>query len=138
MSKKYSLHCQIFFQSNREKKISGMPAKNEPLVFAQPNLIQYLSEGEVDKKIFLLLCYLSLTTQLLIRLKKVQVTCFKGSLSKEGFEQRTPTGSKAFSLLLCLDATKFLSLSVYSYSDKFPPKMWAKPPHKNTKSPLPA
>ena len=35
-------------------------------------------------------------------------------LSKGVFERRTSTGSESFSLLISLDATKFVLLSVYS------------------------
>ena len=39
-----------------------------------------------------------------------------GSLSSDDFERRTSTGSEPFSLLICLDATKFILLKCfYSY-----------------------
>ena len=34
--------------------------------------------------------------------------------SKDVFERRTPTGSEAFSLLVCFDATKFVFLSFFT------------------------
>ena len=43
-----------------------------------------------------------------------------GNLSDGVFERRTPTGSKAFSVLICLDAAKFGLLSVFTLRDDFP------------------
>ena len=37
-----------------------------------------------------------------------------GSLSSDVFERRTSTGSKVFSLLTCLDDTKFVFLSFFT------------------------
>ena len=37
-----------------------------------------------------------------------------GSLSRDVFERRTSTGSELFSLLVCLDANKFVLLSFFS------------------------
>ena len=37
-----------------------------------------------------------------------------GSLSSNVFEQRASAGSEIFPLLLCLDATKFILLSVFT------------------------
>ena len=37
-----------------------------------------------------------------------------GNLSKDAFERRTPTESEAFSVLICLDATKFGLLNVFT------------------------
>ena len=53
------------------------------------------------------------------------------------FEQRTSTRSYAFSLLICLDSTTFLLLSVFALTDTIYPKILAKPLPKNAKSPLP-
>ena len=44
-----------------------------------------------------------------------------GSLSKDVFEQRTSTGSKAFSLLICLEVNKIcISKFLFSYKDDLP------------------
>ena len=50
-------------------------------------------------------------------LRSKNLTLFQraiGSLSSDVFELRRSTGSEPFSLLVCLDATKFISLSVQS------------------------
>ena len=47
---------------------------------------------------------------------------------KDVFEQRTSTGSKALSLLICLDAyNKFVLLSFFTLIEMICPKMWAQP-----------
>ena len=48
-------------------------------------------------------------------------------------------GSEAFSLLICLDATKFvlLHVSVFTVIATTCPKIWTKPLPMNAKSPLP-
>ena len=43
-----------------------------------------------------------------------------GNLSKGVFERRTPTGSKASSVLICLDAAKFGLLSIFTKRDDLP------------------
>ena len=58
-------------------------------------------------------------------------------LSKGVFERRTSNGSEAFFLIVCLDGTKFVLLSVFTLIEMIWPKMWAKPLSKNAKSPLP-
>ena len=61
-----------------------------------------------------------------------------GNLSKDVFEQRTLTRSDALnSVLICLDSTTFLLLSVFTLKDTICPKILAKPLPKNAKSPLP-
>ena len=47
------------------------------------------------------------------------------------------TGSKALSLLICYDASKFVLVSVYSLIKTIWPKLWAKSLPKNENSPLP-
>ena len=59
--------------------------------------------------------------------------CFK----ELKFDQRTSTRSCAFSLLIFLDFTTFLLLSVVTLKDTICPKILAKPLPKNAKSPLP-
>ena len=50
------------------------------------------------------------------------------SLSKDVFEQRTSTGSKAFSLLICLDGyNKFVLLNFSTLIETLCPKIWAQP-----------
>ena len=54
------------------------------------------------------------------------MTLSLGSLSKDVFEQRTSTRSEAFSLFICFDANKFVSLSFFSliktiYTREFQP-----------------
>ena len=53
------------------------------------------------------------------------------------FQQRTSTRSYAFSLLICLDSTTFLLLSVFTLTDTICPKILAETLPKNAKSPLP-
>ena len=64
-----------------------------------------------------------------------------GSLSKgqsKGvFEQRTLTGSEVIFILKHIDATKFVFLSVFTIIETICSKIWAKPPSKNEKPPLP-
>ena len=48
-----------------------------------------------------------------------------GSLSKNVFERCTSTGSEPFSLLICLDTTKFVFLSVFSLIKMICPKIWS-------------
>ena len=46
-----------------------------------------------------------------------QISCHKittGNLSSDALERRTSTGKELFSLLICLDATKFVLLSVWT------------------------
>ena len=59
------------------------------------------------------------------------------SLSKDVFERRKSTGSKAFTLFICLDANKFVLLSFFSLIKTIYLRIWTKPLRKNTKSPLP-
>ena len=62
---------------------------------------------------------------------------FNRSLSKDVFERRTSTGSDAFSFLLYIDATKFVSLSIFNLVKTTCPKLLAKPLSINAKSPFP-
>lgn len=57
-----------------------------------------------------------------------------GNLSRGAFERRTPTGSEAFSVLICLDATKFGLLSVFTLLETTGLNVWAKPLLKNARS----
>ena len=56
-----------------------------------------------------------------------------GSLSKDFFERRTSTETEALFLLVWLDATKFVYLSVFTYIKTICAKIWAKPLPKNAK-----
>ena len=49
-----------------------------------------------------------------------------GRLGKDVFDRRTSTGSEAFSLIICLDANKFVLASVFILVEKILPKLWAK------------
>ena len=60
-----------------------------------------------------------------------------GSLSSNVFEQRTSTGSEPFSLLISLDATIFVLLSVLTLIETICPKLWSELWLKSAKSPLP-
>ena len=60
-----------------------------------------------------------------------------GTLSKDVFEQRTSTGSEAFSLFICLDANKLLLLSFFSLLKTIYPRVSTKPLPNDAKSPLP-
>ena len=48
-----------------------------------------------------------------------------GILSKNVFERCTSTGSEPFSLLICLNATKFVFLSVFPLINMICPKIWS-------------
>ena len=50
---------------------------------------------------------------------------------KRVFERRTPSGSEAFSVLLCLDDTKFGLLSAFTLLEMICLNVWAKPQRKN-------
>ena len=56
-----------------------------------------------------------------------------GSLSKGVVERRASTGSRAFSLFLCLDATKFVLPIAFTVTETIWPKKYAKPLRKNEK-----
>ena len=60
-----------------------------------------------------------------------------GNLSKDVFERRTSTGSEAFSLLICLDAIKFVLLSFFSLIKTIYPRVSTEPLPNDAKSPLP-
>ena len=60
-----------------------------------------------------------------------------GSLSSDLFDRRTSTGSEPFSLLISLDATIFVLLSVLTLIETICPKIWSKLRLKSAKSPLP-
>ena len=60
-----------------------------------------------------------------------------GNLSKDVFERRTSTGSEVFSLLICLDANKFVLLSFSSLKKTIYPRVSTEPLPNDTKSPLP-
>jgi len=60
-----------------------------------------------------------------------------GSLHKNVFEGRTSTWSGAFSLLICLDANKFVLLSFFSLMKTIYPRVSTKPPPNDAKSSLP-
>ena len=59
------------------------------------------------------------------------------SLSKDVFELRMSTGSEAFSLFICLDANKFVLLSVFSLIKTIYTRVSTKPLLTDVKSPLP-
>ena len=58
-------------------------------------------------------------------------------LSKGVFERPTSNGSESFSLIVCLDDTKFVLFIVFTLIETIWPKMWSKSLSKNAKSPLP-
>ena len=58
-------------------------------------------------------------------------------LSKDVFERRTSTGSEALSLLICLDANKFVLLSFFSLIKTIYPRVATEPLPNDAKSPLP-
>ena len=60
-----------------------------------------------------------------------------GSLSRDAFERRTSTGSELFSLFICLDATKFVLLSVLTLIETIFRRIYSKSRPKNAKTPLP-
>ena len=60
-----------------------------------------------------------------------------GNLSKDVFERRTSTGSEVFSLLICLDANKFVLLSFSSLIKTIYPRFSTEPLPNDAKSPLP-
>ena len=53
------------------------------------------------------------------------------------FGRRTSTGSVPFFIFICLDASKFVLLSVFSRMQMIWPKIWACSLPKNAKRPLP-
>ena len=57
--------------------------------------------------------------------------------SKDVFERRTSTGSEVFSLLICLDANKFVLLSFSSLIKTIYPRFSTEPLPNDAKSPLP-
>ena len=65
------------------------------------------------------------------------MTLSLGSLSKDVFEQRTSTGSEAFSLFICFDANKFVLLSFFPLIKTIYPRVSTKPLPNDAKSPLP-
>ena len=60
-----------------------------------------------------------------------------GSLSGDAFERRMSTGSEPFSLLINLDTTKFVLLSVFTLKEMICPRIWSKSRPKSVKRPLP-
>ena len=60
-----------------------------------------------------------------------------GTLSKDVFEPRTPTGSEAFSLFICLDTNKLVLLSFFSLLKTIYPRVSTKSFPSDAKSPLP-
>ena len=60
-----------------------------------------------------------------------------GNLSKDVFERRTSTGSKAFSLFICLDANKFSLLTFFPLLKTIYLRVLTKPQPNDTKSQLP-
>ena len=65
------------------------------------------------------------------------VSALIGNLSKDVFERRTSTGSEVFSLLICLDANKFVLLSFSSLIKTIYPRFSTEPLPNDAKSPLP-
>ena len=57
--------------------------------------------------------------------KRLCLSSLIGSLSKNVFERCTSTGSEPFSLLICLDTTKFVFLCVFSLIKMICPKIWS-------------
>ena len=62
---------------------------------------------------------------------------FLGSLSRDVFERPTSTGSELFSLLVCLDANKFVLLSLFSPLKTIYSRVSTKPLPNDAKSSLP-
>ena len=60
-----------------------------------------------------------------------------GSLSGDVFERRMSTGSEPFPLLMCLDATKFVLLSVFTLIETICPRICSKSRLMGPKRPLP-
>ena len=58
------------------------------------------------------------------------------AILREVHERRTSTGSEAFSLIVCLDATKFVLGNVFILVEAIWPKIWTKSLPKNEKVPL--
>ena len=56
-----------------------------------------------------------------------------GRLSKGVFQRTTSTGSEAFSVIICLDANKFVLVRVFILVETILSKIWAKPRPKNEK-----
>ena len=56
------------------------------------------------------------------------------TVRKTVFEPRTSTRSETFSLLTCLDATKFVSRSAFTLMETIRRRIWAKPMPKNSSS----
>ena len=76
---------------------------------------------------------------LMLKLKGVTLSAFycnTGSLSKDGFERWT-TGSESLCLLICLDASKLVLLSVFTLIETNCSKICLKSPLKSAKSPFP-
>ena len=65
------------------------------------------------------------------------VLWYLANLSKDVFERRTSTGSKDFSLLICLDANKFVLLSFFSLIKTIYPRVSTEPLPNDAKSSLP-
>ena len=65
----------------------------------------------------------------------LQFVSLLGSLSKDVFEQRMSIGTEGFSIFTCLDANKFVMLSLFPLVKKIYPRVSTKP--NDTKSPLP-
>ena len=65
------------------------------------------------------------------------VLWYLANLSKDVFERRTSTGSKDFSLLICLDANKFVLLSFFSLIKTIYPRVSTEPLPNGAKSSLP-
>ena len=75
----------------------------------------------------------------MLKLKGVTLSAFycnTGSLSKDGFERWT-TGSEFLCLLICLDASKLVLLSVFTLIETNCSKICLKSPLKSAKSPFP-
>ena len=75
----------------------------------------------------------------MLKLKGVTLSAFycnTGSLSKDGFERWT-TGSESLCLLICLDASKLVLLSVFTLIETNCSKICLKSPLKSAKSPFP-
>ena len=66
-------------------------------------------------------------TAALLLLESVSAVCqVIGSLSSEVFERRTSIGSETFFLLICLDANKFVLLSVFIPTETICPNICSK------------
>ena len=76
-------------------------------------------------------------TEVLSDIVRYTVVWTLGRLNKDVFERRKSSGTEAFSLLTCLDSTKFVFPNVFSLIQMICLKIWSKSRPKLQKRPLP-